>query len=79
MENFDSHMAVNDLEFVVFEEAQILPVYVIHLDWAGKNEKHYTPPPSNAFLWKPSWGGGPGTAMAGAPGMTPGDLKRAKE
>ncbi|KAI1095887.1 ADP-ribosylation [Rostrohypoxylon terebratum] len=37
----DSHVANRDLEYIVFDTAQILPVYVIHIDWGHDNAEHF--------------------------------------
>ncbi|KAI4870019.1 ADP-ribosylation [Hypoxylon rubiginosum] len=37
----DSHVANRNLEYVVFDSAQILPVYVIHIDWGRDNVLHF--------------------------------------
>lgn len=40
-ENADSHVGNNNMEYIVFDNAQILPCYVIHLDWGKDNEKYF--------------------------------------
>lgn len=81
--NRDSHMANRDLEYIVFNAAHILPVYVIHLDWGVDNKLHYIP--TNRWEWLASSRNSPRTGsdlnptMAGASGMAPGDRQRAKE
>ncbi|KAI1402116.1 ADP-ribosylation [Hypoxylon fuscum] len=37
----DSHVANRDLEYIVFDTAQILPVYVIHIDWGQDNIQYF--------------------------------------
>ncbi|OTB08082.1 hypothetical protein M426DRAFT_19233 [Hypoxylon sp. CI-4A] len=37
----DSHVGNRDLEYIVFDTAQILPVYVIHIDWGQDNAQHF--------------------------------------
>ncbi|KAI1409432.1 hypothetical protein F5Y13DRAFT_170412 [Hypoxylon sp. FL1857] len=37
----DSHVANRGLEYIVFDTAQILPVYVIHIDWGQDNASHF--------------------------------------
>jgi hypothetical protein len=37
----DSHVGNNQLEYIVFDNAQILPCYVIHLDWGEDNINHF--------------------------------------
>ncbi|KAF8532809.1 hypothetical protein BDD12DRAFT_868305 [Trichophaea hybrida] len=36
----DSHVANGGMEYVVFSPAQILPCYVMHLDWGEDNVRH---------------------------------------
>lgn len=36
-----SHTSFNELEYIVFSPAQILPCYVIHLDWGSDNAKYF--------------------------------------
>ncbi|KAI1461391.1 ADP-ribosylation [Annulohypoxylon moriforme] len=51
----DSHVANRDLEYIVFDTAQILPVYVIHIDWGQDNAEHFEALPSdpNSFIPTP--------------------------
>lgn len=37
----DSHVGNNNLEYIVFKPEQILPVYVIHLDWGDQNADYF--------------------------------------
>lgn len=81
---YDSHVANRDLEYIVFDPAQILPVYAVHMDWGEEhNEMHYIPdnpnewaPPSRRQT-RPVSEVAP--TMAGASQMCPGDRKKAKE
>ncbi|PKS05642.1 hypothetical protein jhhlp_008161 [Lomentospora prolificans] len=79
----DSHIANRDLEYIVFDAAHILPVYVIHLDWGADNRFHYIP--QNRWEWQaPSRNNAKRDnsltpTMAGISSMTPGDRQRAKE
>lgn len=50
----DSHIANRDLEYVVFDTAQILPVYVIHIDWGQENLQHFKDLPRNPRNFVPS-------------------------
>ncbi|XXG98572.1 hypothetical protein Hte_004897 [Hypoxylon texense] len=43
----DSHVANRNYEHVVFDSAQILPVYVIHIDWGQDNVLHFINLPAN--------------------------------
>ena len=81
LEGYDSHIANRDLEYIVFEPAQILPVYVIHLDWGEMNEMHYIPPDPHQWTKRHSSRKDPEVAptMAGASNMAPGERKKAKE
>jgi hypothetical protein len=36
----DSHVGNNQMEYIVFNTARILPVYVLHLDWGDANDLH---------------------------------------
>jgi hypothetical protein len=36
MPHADSHVANSEYEYIVFDEAQIVPCYVIHLDWGAE-------------------------------------------
>lgn len=39
----DSHISPNGLEYIVFDEAQIIPCYVLHLDYGSESvKKHLT-------------------------------------
>ncbi|KAI2607296.1 ADP-ribosylation [Hypoxylon fragiforme] len=37
----ESHVANRNLEYIVFDSAQVLPVYVIHIDWGQDNLLHF--------------------------------------
>ncbi|KAI6091326.1 ADP-ribosylation [Hypoxylon rubiginosum] len=50
----DSHIANRDLEYVVFDTAQILPIYVIHIDWGQDNALHFQSLPADASRFVPS-------------------------
>lgn len=41
MEGADSHVGNNQMEYIVFDNSQILPCYVIHLDWGAENAKFF--------------------------------------
>jgi hypothetical protein len=48
----DSHVANNQMEYIVFESARILPVYVLHLDWGeGGNAQHLLHIPADPDDW----------------------------
>lgn len=37
----DSHISPNGLEYIVFDEAQIIPCYVLHLDYGSESAKKH--------------------------------------
>jgi hypothetical protein len=41
MPNADSHVANREYEYIVFDEAQIVPCYVIHLDWGAEQARRF--------------------------------------
>ncbi|EWC45200.1 hypothetical protein DRE_06088 [Drechslerella stenobrocha 248] len=48
----DSHVANNDLEYVVFQPRQCIPVLVVHLDWGKEHYEEFANAPSaNTLLW----------------------------
>lgn len=43
MKGFDSHVSPNGLEYIVFDSAQILPIYVLHLgNSSSESENPFT-------------------------------------
>jgi hypothetical protein len=40
-QNADSHVSPNGLEYIVFDEAQIIPCYVLHLDYGSESAKKH--------------------------------------
>jgi hypothetical protein len=76
-------MGNRDLEYIVFDAARILPVYVIHLDWGENNKIHYIP--IDRSEWQASARNTSrqyselDPTMAGASEMMPGDRQRARE
>ncbi|KAI8624415.1 ADP-ribosylation [Xylariaceae sp. FL1651] len=49
----DSHVANYEREYVVFSSSQILPVYVIHIDWGQDNAQHFVDLPDDAASYTP--------------------------
>ena len=49
----DSHVGNRGLEYIVFDRTQILPCYVIHLDWGNDNRKHFHDVPVDPTKWEP--------------------------
>ncbi|KAK9772904.1 hypothetical protein AB5N19_02794 [Seiridium cardinale] len=47
----DSHVANRELEYIVFDPAQIIPVYVVHLDWGQGNTAHFLDLPEDPTEW----------------------------
>ncbi|KAI1105845.1 ADP-ribosylation [Jackrogersella minutella] len=52
----DSHVAYGGLEYIVFDTAQILSVYVVHIDWGRDNISHFGALPWDLFNFGPSRG-----------------------
>ncbi|KAI0004441.1 ADP-ribosylation [Xylariaceae sp. FL0662B] len=50
----DSHVANRGLEYIVFDPRQILPVYVIHIDWGQENAQHFEDLPANPRNFAPA-------------------------
>ncbi|KAI8963799.1 hypothetical protein F5Y11DRAFT_130180 [Daldinia sp. FL1419] len=50
----DSHISNRGLEYIVFNSAQILPIYVIHIDWGRDNYEHFYKLPSNPTGFVPT-------------------------
>lgn len=40
-QNADSHVSPNGLEYIVFDEAQIIPCYALHLDYGSESAKKH--------------------------------------
>ena len=74
----DSHVGNRNLEYIVFEPSQIIPVYVVHLDWGEDNALHFASIPSNASSWIPVQSTKLHPKLAGG-AVFAGDKKRAKE
>ncbi|KAK2593552.1 hypothetical protein QQS21_008727 [Conoideocrella luteorostrata] len=47
----DSHIGNSNLEYIVFDPSQILPVYVIHLDWGDRNANFLDYIPDDPRQW----------------------------
>jgi hypothetical protein len=71
-EGADSHVGNCEQEYIVFDSAQILPCYVVHLDWGEQPSRTLDQVQSLAAKIK----NGPKTALSQ---MAPGDLQRHKE
>jgi hypothetical protein len=50
-EGADSHVGNEGMEYIVFEPCQILPVYVVHLDWGESNADHFYNLPRDPAQW----------------------------
>lgn len=51
-EDVDSYVANRELEYIVFSPAQIVPVYVVQLDWGEGNADHFARLPMDPSQWK---------------------------
>ncbi|KAK8069314.1 hypothetical protein PG994_005930 [Apiospora phragmitis] len=50
-EEIDSYVCNRELEYIVFDRAQIIPVYVVHLDWGEDNAAHFANLPADPNQW----------------------------
>jgi hypothetical protein len=48
----DSHVANNEQEYIVFDKSQIIPCYVVHLDWGEDNKDYFGDIPDDKDLWQ---------------------------
>ena len=46
-----SHIGNSGMEYVVFDQRQILPCYVIHMDWGQDNAKFFRDIPADPATW----------------------------
>ncbi|OTB19909.1 hypothetical protein K445DRAFT_7925 [Daldinia sp. EC12] len=72
----DSHVSNRGFEYIVFDSAQIIPIYVIHIDWGQDNHEHFEELPSDPGSFVP-------TNQARHPKLLegvrwPGDIQREK-
>ncbi|MCJ1227679.1 hypothetical protein MMC12_004335 [Toensbergia leucococca] len=74
----DSHTTYSQLEYIVFDRAQILPCYVIHLDWGRDNMKEFYNIPLNSQAWVPHQHQRSHSKLT-AEVLAPGDKRRLKE
>lgn len=77
-EGVESHIGNNGLEYIVFDSAQIVPVYVIHLDWGADNAQYFEDLPDDPRKWAAKLSERRGRADNQGE-MGPGDRKRARE
>ncbi|KAJ3863837.1 hypothetical protein EV359DRAFT_81984 [Lentinula novae-zelandiae] len=68
----DSHIANNGQEYIVFDNAQILPCYVVHLDWESSSE-------ANDFVSEQLERSGKRPRIDNNDVSSPGDRQRLKE
>ncbi|KAJ3909545.1 hypothetical protein F5879DRAFT_32485 [Lentinula edodes] len=68
----DSHIANNGQEYIVFDNAQILPCYVVHLDWESSSE-------ANDFVSEQLGRSGKRPRIDNNDVSSPGDRQRLKE
>jgi hypothetical protein len=50
-EGCDSHVANDGHEYIVFDAAQVVPVYVVHLDWGADNAEYFAGLPNDPTEW----------------------------
>ena len=79
----DSHVGNDQYEYIVFDNAQIIPCYVIHLDWGSheKNLEYLEDIPDDPSTWiKRNATNRPHPKLSqDSKNIAPGDKKRAKE
>ncbi|KAI2469375.1 ADP-ribosylation [Annulohypoxylon bovei var. microspora] len=73
----DSHTANRDFEYIVFDTAQIIPVYVIHIDWGQDNAAHFEDLPKDPEKFIPTQQKRHAKLLEDI--RWPGDVKREKE
>ncbi|OCK77320.1 hypothetical protein K432DRAFT_255229, partial [Lepidopterella palustris CBS 459.81] len=71
----DSHCNESELAYVVFKEAQIIPCYVLHLDWTGKSDEEV----QDWIIASTGQAGQSKRSRDKEPTLAPGDLQRLKE
>jgi hypothetical protein len=54
-EQADSHVSPNGLEYIVFSSAQIIPCYVLHLDYGSEAAKKHMEMYASKKQQKPTW------------------------
>jgi hypothetical protein len=81
LEGADSHVGNNGVEWVVFNTAQVIPVYVIHLDWGAENVKFFSEIPQDPEAWTSRLSSSKRLNKRRIEGqaMLPGDRQRNKE
>ncbi|KAK7943200.1 uncharacterized protein PG986_012313 [Apiospora aurea] len=50
-DDVDSYVGNRELEYIVFDASQIIPVYVVHLDWGERNALHFANVPADPYQW----------------------------
>lgn len=79
----NSHVSTNQMEYIVFHRAQIIPCYVIHLDWGIHNDVFFDSIPQNSNQWiNTTKSPRPDeclTQLSLVKNLAPGDRQRAKE
>ncbi|KAH7310486.1 hypothetical protein B0I35DRAFT_439131 [Stachybotrys elegans] len=51
LDGADSHVANEGYEYVVFDSAQVIPVYVVHLDWGAESSQYFANLPKDPAEW----------------------------
>lgn len=79
----NSHVSTNQMEYIVFHRAQIIPCYVIHLDWGIHNDIFFDRIPQNSNQWSNTTSSPRPdehlTQLFLVKNMAPGDRQRAKQ
>jgi len=83
-EGADSHIANDGMEYIVFNRAQTIPVYVVHLDWGVDNAEYFMRLPNDPAAWAAAESSSDRRRRAVADKLAPqvscpGDVQRAKE
>lgn len=74
----NSHVSQDQNEYIVFNRAQILPCYVIHLDWGQDNALFFEDIPTNSNAWVNRLQA-PTPKQLNPQRLSPGDRQRAQE
>ena len=83
-EGADSHVANEGMEYIVFDRAQTIPVYVVHLDWGADNAEYFHDLPDDPAAWAAAETVSDRRRRAAADKLAPriscpGDVQRSKE
>ncbi|KAL8795213.1 MAG: hypothetical protein Q9195_002224 [Heterodermia aff. obscurata] len=79
VEGATSHVGFSEMEYIVFNRAQILPCYVIHLDWGHAHEGFFRKLPANPWAWLAQHKSSRTHPKLSTEVLSPGDKQRLKE